>query len=148
MNPILARSLIEHARADGVSIVVEADRVKLRGAPAAVADWASKLRPYKSQIVEVARTVRNEGRQLPGVVVLTTDAFDVEEFGLECLSWLHAQGLVLALEGHEIVMCGAASRLICEEASALVELHHEDLMLALRAQKAARSAIDRAALAE
>lgn len=148
MNAISARGLIEQARADGVKIVVEAGRVKLRGAPAAVADWASKLRPFKSQIVEVARTASNEGRKLPGAVILSRDSFDTEEFGLECVSWLHAHGLVLALEGHEIVMYGATSQLIREEAAALVELHHENLVLALRAQKAAQSAIDRAAVAE
>ena len=94
-----------------------------------------------------ASAANDAGRPLPGVIVPAADPFDRGQFGVECLSWLHAQGLVLALEYDHIVMHGTAPPLIREEAAALIELHHDDLLAALLAQEAAQTAIQRAARA-
>ncbi len=85
------------------------------------------------------------GRPLPGVMVPATDPFDREQFGVECLGYLHAHGLVLALDAGKIIMHGTGAPLIREEAAALVELHRDDLLAALKAQEGAQQAIQRAA---
>ena len=85
-------------------------------------------------------------RPLPGEIVPAADPFDREQFGIECLSYLHAHGLALALEAGQIVAHGIASPQIVEEAAALVELHRADLLAALQAQEAAQQAIQRAAV--
>lgn len=101
--------------------------------------------PETFQIEELA--ANDVGRPLPGVIVPAADPFDRAQFGIECLSWLHAQGLVLALDGGQIVMHGNTAPVIREEAAALIELHRDDLMAALLAQDAAQQAIQRAARA-
>ena len=54
-----AHNLIEKARSDGVQIIVNGDRVKLTGAPDAVARWAPALRPHKQEIIEAANDARD-----------------------------------------------------------------------------------------
>ena len=148
MNATAPQTLIDQARADGVQIVVEDGRVKLRGDPNTVAHWAAELRPYKSQIIEAAQAANDAHRPLPGVIVSADDPFYREQFGIECLSYLHAHGLLLTLEAGQIVVHGTASPQIVEEAAALVELHCDDLLVALGAELSARSVIERAAQAE
>ncbi len=46
--------LIEQARADGVQIVIDGHRVKLRGNPGALARWTPELRPHKAAILAMA----------------------------------------------------------------------------------------------
>jgi hypothetical protein len=141
-----ARDIIEQATREGLEICKGGapDKLKLRGAADAVARWKPIIAQHKADILPLVEAANDAGRPLPGVIVPATDPFDREQFGIECVSWLHAQGLVLALDGGQIVvMHGNAPPLIREEAVALIELHGADLRAALQAQEAAQAAIQR-----
>ena len=141
------RDIIAQAARDGV-VIARGDapgKLKLRGAADAVERWKPIIAQHKADILPLVEAANDAGRPLPGVIVPAADPFNREQFGIECLSYLHAHGLVLALEAGQIVMHGTASPLIVEEAAALVELHRDDLLVALKAQEAAQQAIQRAA---
>ena len=142
------RDIIEQAARDGL-VIARGDapgKLKLRGAADAVERWKPIIAQHKADILPLVEAANDTGRLLPGVIAPAADPFAPEQFGIECLSYLHAQGLALALEGGQIVMHGTASPLIAEEAAALVELHRDDLLAALQAQEAAQQAIQRAAV--
>jgi hypothetical protein len=143
-----ARDIIAQATRDGLEIRKgdAPDKIKLRGAADAVARWKPIIAQHKADILQLVEAANDEGRPLPGVIVPAADPSDPTQFGIECLSYLHAHGLVLALEFGHIVMHGTASPQIIEEARTLIELHGDDLLLAaLKAQEAAQRAIQRAA---
>lgn len=145
-----ARDIIAQATRDGLEILRgdAPDKIKLRGAADAVARWKPIIAQHKADILPLVEAANDAGRPLPGVIVPAADPFDPAQFGIECLSYLHAHGLVLALEfDHIVVMHGDAAPAIREEAAALIELHHDDLRAALLAQEAAQTAIQRAARA-
>ena len=100
--------------------------------------------------VTVATAPANDataGRHLPGVLHIAADPFDPADFGLECITHLHQQGIVAALVGDAIHLHGLAeaSPAVADEADALLHLHGNDLRAALRAQQRARQAIEQAA---
>ncbi len=142
-----ARDIIAQATRDGLEIRKgdAPDKIKLRGAADAVARWKPIIAQHKADILPLVEAANDAGRPLPGVIVRAADQSDRELFGVECLSYLHAHGLVLALEFDHIVMHGTASPQIIEEARTLIELLGDDLLAALKAQEAAQQAIQRAA---
>ena len=87
------------------------------------------------------------GRQLPVVLHIAADPLDAADFGLECITYMHQQGIVAELVGDAIRLHGldAASPAAADEADALLVLHADDLRAALRAQQGARQAIHTAA---
>lgn len=140
--------IVEQASRDGVVIRIgdTPGKLKLRGTAEAVAKWKPLVAQHKADILPLVEASNDEpGRPLPGVIAPAADPFDREQFGIECLTYLHAYGMVLALESGQIVMHGTASPQIVAEAAALIELHRADLMAALEAHEAAESAIQRAA---
>ena len=144
-----ARDIIAQAARDGLEIMRDdaPDKIKLRGTADAVARWKPIIAQHKADILPLVEAANDAGRPLPGVIVPAADPFDPTQFGIECLSYLHAHGLVLALEFGHIAMHGGAAPVVREEAAALIALHGADLMAALLAQEAAQTAIQRAARA-
>ena len=142
-----ARDIIAQAAREGLAIRKGAapGMLKLRGPAEAVERWKPIIVHHKADILPLVEAANDAGRPLPGLIVPAADPFARKQFGIECLSWLHAQGLVLALDGGRIIMHGNAPPLIREEAAALIELHRDDLLAALKAQEAAQTAILRAA---
>uniref|UniRef100_E6PLG6 Uncharacterized protein n=1 Tax=mine drainage metagenome TaxID=410659 RepID=E6PLG6_9ZZZZ len=117
--------------------------------PANSANLANAVRvPHgNSQDSQNSQGVEHENRRLPGVLHVAADPFDPADFGLECITHLHQQGIVAALVGDAIHLHGLAeaSPAVADEADALLHLHGNDLRAALRAQQRARQAIDQAA---
>lgn len=142
-----ARDIITQAARDGLAILRgdAPGKLKLRGVADAVAKWKPIIAQHKTDILPLVEASNDAGRPLPGVIVPAADPFDREQFGVECLAWLHMHGLVLALEAGQIVRHGSAALQIVEEADALMILHRDDILAALQAQEATRQAIQRAA---
>ena len=142
-----ARDIIAQAAREGLAIRKGGapGMLKLRGPAETVERWKPIIVHHKADILPLVEAANDAGRPLPRLIVPAADPFARKQFGIECLSWMHAQGLVLALDGGQIVMHGNTAPVIREEAAALIELHRDDLMAALRAQDAAQQAIQRAA---
>ena len=143
------REIVEQANRDGVVIGIgdAPGKLKLRGTADAVARWKPIIAQHKADILPLVEAANDAGRPLPGVLHIAADPFDPADFGLECITHLHQQGIVAALVGDAIHLHGLAeaSPAVADEADALLHLHGNDLRAALRAQQRARQAIDQAA---
>ncbi len=133
MNATTTRHLIEQARANGVRIVVEAGRVKLRGHAQAVARWSEELRPYKAAILAAAPANQY---QRPAVLHRADRLGDAAEFALELLSWFHSIGVILDDTDGMLTPYGMAALPdpLAEEVRILLTLYRHALQVALEKQ--------------
>lgn len=74
---MVVTDLLDEAADAGARVILNADRIGLRGDPIAVRDWAPRLRPYRTALLAVLRqreagtykhwTVRVPGRAVFGM---------------------------------------------------------------------------------